>query len=157
MNMSLKTIGIIRVDEKGFFIEMDEIYLPALKGIEDFSHLHILWWANAFDQDDYRAIVETHKPYKDAPDIMGILATRSPVRPNPIMITATALLGVDGNKLRVAYLDADPQTPVVDIKPYYPCSDFITTASLPSFAKSWPKSLEASADFDWSSVFENAR
>lgn len=156
MDMLLKTIGKVMVDEKGFYIEMEKTYLPALKGIEDFSHLHILWWANNFDDQEYRAILETHKPYKAAPDVMGIFATRSPVRPNPLMMTAAAFLGLEGNKLRVAYIDAEPETPVVDIKPYYPCSDFITSASTPDWTAHWPKSLEASASFDWSSVFENA-
>lgn len=156
MNMCLKSIGKVMMDEKGYHVELEDAYLAALKGIEDFSHLYVLWWANGFESKAYRNILETHKPYKNAPDVMGIFATRSPVRPNPVMMTAAGLIGLDGNKLRVDYLDAEPGTPVLDIKPYYPCSDFVTLTSVPDWASHWPKSLEASAEFDWSTVFENA-
>lgn len=157
MNMFLKSIGKVMMDNEGFYIEIKEDYLKALNGIQDFSHIHILWWANGFDEEEYRAVLETQKPYKNAPDVMGLFATRSPVRPNPIMMTAAALLRLDGGKLRIAYIDAEPGTPVIDIKPYYPCFDFVTTAATPSWASTWPKSLEESAVFDWSTVFENAR
>jgi tRNA-Thr(GGU) m(6)t(6)A37 methyltransferase TsaA len=48
----------------------------------------------------------------------GVLATRSPCRPNPIGITVAEVLSVEGNKIRVTGLDALNGTPILDIKPY---------------------------------------
>lgn len=156
MSLEMREIGKIKVDEKGQYIELNEQYLLGLKEIEGFSHLIIIWWASWFEGEAYRTILESEKPYKNAPDVIGIFATRSPIRPNPIMITAATLLEIEGSKIRLAYIDAEPETPVLDIKPYYPCSDFVTTAVVPKWSSNWPKSLEESATFDWGSVFENA-
>jgi tRNA-Thr(GGU) m(6)t(6)A37 methyltransferase TsaA len=48
----------------------------------------------------------------------GVLATRSPCRPNPIGITLAEILTIEGNKIRVTGLDALNGTPILDIKPY---------------------------------------
>ena len=48
----------------------------------------------------------------------GVLATRSPCRPNPIGITVAEILTIEGNKIRVTGLDALNGTPILDIKPY---------------------------------------
>ena len=51
---------------------------------------------------------------------MGVFATRSPLRPNPIALTAAEIIHTDQEKglIRVTFLDADNGTPVLDIKPY---------------------------------------
>ena len=50
--------------------------------------------------------------------LVGVFATGSPVRPNPILITMVRLLGRSGNTLRVTGLDALDGSPILDIKPY---------------------------------------
>lgn len=99
-----------------------------------------------------RDTLDMAKPYKSAPETMGVFATRSPFRPNPIALTAAQILEIDyaGGKIRLAYIDAEDGSPVLDIKPYSPCLDVVQTAQTPAWCAHWPKSLEESAVYDWS-------
>jgi tRNA (Thr-GGU) A37 N-methylase len=63
---------------------------------------------------------------------VGVLATRSPVRPNPLGITVVKLLEKRGNVLKVIGLDAIDGTPVVDIKPCLP-GDSVTQIEVPDW------------------------
>ena len=63
--------------------------------------------------------LQTEQPYKGAPAVMGIFATRSPQRPNPLALTASQVSGLDPEAgiIRLAFIDAEENTPVLDIKP----------------------------------------
>jgi tRNA-Thr(GGU) m(6)t(6)A37 methyltransferase TsaA len=90
-----------------------------LDGIEDFSHILVLYWAHLASEKD-RSILKAHPMgRKDLPEV-GIFATCSPVRPNPICVSAVPLLERNGNILKVKHLDAVDGSPVIDIKPYTP-------------------------------------
>ena len=65
--------------------------------------------------------------------LVGVLASRSPARPNPIGITTVKLLGRDRNVLKVQGLDAVDGTPVLDIKPHIPRYDSPTQATTPDW------------------------
>ena len=97
----------------------------ALRGIEEFSHLWLIW---AFD----RAERETWSPTVRPPRLggnkrVGVFATRSPFRPNAIGLSCVRLLGVEktpeGHVLKVAGADMVNGTPIYDIKPYLPYAD----------------------------------
>jgi tRNA-Thr(GGU) m(6)t(6)A37 methyltransferase TsaA len=90
--------------------------------LDGFSHINVLWWCHKCDSEEARNILEVKKPYRKAPDIIGVFATRSPVRPNPIALTAVQVIGIDhaAGTIQLAYIDADDGTPVLDIKPYTP-------------------------------------
>jgi tRNA-Thr(GGU) m(6)t(6)A37 methyltransferase TsaA len=94
-------------------------FTDALDGIEDFSHLLILYWPHLLPEEK-RSATRVHPiGNKDFP-LVGVFATRSPVRPNTILTTVVRLLGRDKNVLKVTGLDALDGSPVLDIKPYYP-------------------------------------
>jgi tRNA-Thr(GGU) m(6)t(6)A37 methyltransferase TsaA len=150
----LNKLGSVKQNDKGFYIEIDPKYQKALTNIEGFSHLNVVWWANESDQADYRQVLVTKKPYTKGPDELGIFATRSPYRPNPICVSIVQVLGIDDNKIYVPYIDAFVDTPVVDIKPYHNCTDKLREVSVPNWCAHWPSSYEASATFDWSAEFE---
>lgn len=154
-NFAVHPIGKVRNDENGIFIEVDREYLPALQGLEGFSHMNVLWWFNNFDDEQFRSILQTERPYRGAPAVMGIFATRSPMRPNPIALTAAEIIHIDyeNGLIQIAYIDADDNTPVLDIKPYTPSLDRIEAADVPAWCAHWPKSLEASASFAWENEF----
>ena len=65
--------------------------------------------------------------------LQGVLATRSQIRFNPILVTSVRLLGVKGNVLRVKGLDAIDGTPVLDVKPYIPRFDSVPEAMTPEW------------------------
>ncbi len=149
----INSIGTVQADEQGFYIEVDKRYQAALKEVHGFSHIHLLWWAHLADTKEARSITVTPKPYKNAPDEIGIFATRSPLRPNPIADTIVFVIRIDDNKIRIPYVDAEVGTPIVDIKPYHPCTDRVRNVSVPEWCSHWPQYYEDSAHFDWESEF----
>lgn len=155
----LHQIGVVRAGAEGFVLEIDEAYRPALTGLGGYSHINVLWWADQVDEPMLREVTVAEQPYKNAPAAIGIFATRSPVRPNPISLTAAQLLSIDAaaGLVRIAYIDADDGSPVIDLKPYVPATDRVRDAKYPEWAASWPQWYEDSATFDWGAVFENAQ
>ena len=154
-NLSVKSIGKITVEEEGMFIELEPRFWPALQGLDGFSHLNVIWWFSDFDNDEARGVLETPQPYKKAPEVMGIFATRSPVRPNPLALSAVQVIGIDDERGRVqiAYIDAHDGTPVLDIKPYTPSLDRVEAPVVHKWCRHWPASLETSEAFDWENEF----
>ncbi|MBW1649229.1 MAG: tRNA (N6-threonylcarbamoyladenosine(37)-N6)-methyltransferase TrmO [Deltaproteobacteria bacterium] len=96
-------------------IEPDKTDL--LDGIEDHSHVMILYWGDKVS-DKAREIKKVHPMgIEDLPE-KGIFATCSQARPNPILITTVKLIGKKDNILKVQGLEAFDNSPIVDIKPY---------------------------------------
>jgi len=93
-------------------IEIADEYTNGLKDIEDFSHLHIIYWLHK--SEGYELMV--HTPWDAMPH--GLFTTRSPRRPNPIGHGVVELINIKENKLYVKGLDAIEGTAVIDIKPY---------------------------------------
>lgn len=100
-------------------IEIESALDGILDGIEEFSHLLILWWANQSRWEPEKRVRVRPMGRWDLP-VTGVFATRSPVRPNPVMATIVRLKKRCGNTLEVTGLDAIDGTPVVDIKPLTP-------------------------------------
>ncbi|MGD8400434.1 MAG: SAM-dependent methyltransferase [Bacillota bacterium] len=154
-NYQVKPIGKISISEEGMFIELESKYIPALQALDGFSHLSVIWWFSDFDNEEARNMLEAPQPYKTAPAVMGIFATRSPVRPNPLALTAVQVIHIDNEKgiIQIAYIDANDGTPILDIKPYTPSLDRVETPGVPEWCIHWPASLEQSENFDWKNEF----
>lgn len=86
-NYQLKTIGKVKNDDNGAFIELEPEYIPGLQALEGVSHINVVWWFGDCDNQSDRNTLQTEQPYKNAPTVMGVFATRSPARPNPIALT----------------------------------------------------------------------
>ena len=86
---------------------------------------------------------------------MGIFATRSPIRPNPIALTTAPVTYIDyeNGVIHIAYMDANDNTPVLDIKPYTPSMDRIESPAVPAWCSHWTISQEESAAFPWEAPF----
>jgi len=91
----------------------------ALAGIEDFSHLFVLFWLHEISGEQRKTLKVHPRGRKDLP-LLGVFATRTMLRPNPIGLTLVELVKVEGNVLTVRGLDALDGTPVLDIKPFDP-------------------------------------
>lgn len=155
-SIELNPIGVISHNQEGSILTVDKQYIPALRELDGFSHINVLWWCHECDNDEARNIVEVlEAPYKKAPEVMGIFATRSPMRPNPIALTASPVTYIDHDNgiIRLAYIDAENGTPVLDIKPYTPSIDRVDDPKVPDWCSHWPKSVEQSGDFDWAAEF----
>lgn len=156
--MSVFPIGYVRVIDAGFCLAIEPEYRQALSGLEGFSHINVIWWCHGCDDAAARTVLECEQPYKQSPAKLGIFATRSPLRPNPIAITAVMALKLDVARglIVIPYIDAEPDTPILDIKPYHPSVDRIRDVSVPAWCRHWPQWYEDSADFDWGAEFVNA-
>jgi tRNA-Thr(GGU) m(6)t(6)A37 methyltransferase TsaA len=148
-------IGTVQVDEQGFCLRIDPTFRPGLTGLEGYSFLQVLFWCHQVDDDGLRGQTVFDKPYSKGPDQVGVFATRSPVRPNPIALTPVAVLGIDheAGVVRIPYIDAEPGSPIVDLKPYLGCLDRVRETATPAWCSHWPQWYEDSGDFDWAAEF----
>ena len=87
-----------------------------LHGIEDFSHIVVIYWPHKLSPAD-RQIKKVHPMGRKDIPLKGIFATRSPARPNPLLISTVRLLEKDKNRLKVQGLEALNGSPIMDIKP----------------------------------------
>lgn len=154
-NLQVNPIGKIMNGEDGTYIEVLPQYIPALQALEGFSHLQMIWWFSDFDTPEARQVIEVPQPYKNAPEVMGIFATRSPVRPNPLALSTVEVIHIDYEKglIELTYTDANDQTPVLDLKPYTPSIDRVENPRVPAWCSHWPKNVETSGDFPWEEEF----
>ena len=98
----------------------------ALRGMEDFSHLWLIWEFSGAIRDEWSPTVRP--PRLGGNKRLGVFATRSPFRPNPIGLSCVRLEGIEqdaeyGPVLRVSGADLMDGTPIFDIKPYIPYAD----------------------------------
>lgn len=92
-------------------IEIFEPWVAALRGLEDYQHVEVLYWLHQSRRD---LILQSPKNDGSA---RGTFALRSPVRPNPIGTSVAALVGIEGAMVMVRGLDCLDGTPLIDLKP----------------------------------------
>ena len=117
--------GLVDALESTVVFEPEYRNADALRGLEGFSHIWLIW---VFD----KAARSTWSPTVRPPRLggntrMGVFATRSPFRPNPIALSCVRLEGIEetaeGSVLRIRGADLMDGTPILDIKPYIPYAD----------------------------------
>lgn len=148
------SIGTIKTEKGRFSIQLEEEYINGLVAIEGFSHLQIVWWGSLSDNLEHRTHLLNSKPYKKGPDSVGVFATRSQFRPNPILITNIFVEKIDFKKgiIYTPYIDAENDTPLLDIKPYH-FYQRVKNCSSPDWCEHWPSWYEEAAEFDWEAEF----
>ncbi|MBO5358278.1 MAG: tRNA (N6-threonylcarbamoyladenosine(37)-N6)-methyltransferase TrmO [Clostridia bacterium] len=93
----------------------------ALRGLEDFSHLWLIWGFSEVDKPDWSPTVRP--PRLGGNKRVGVFATRSPYRPNPIGLSSVKILEIKNGEIFVSGADLLDGTPIYDIKPYIPYTD----------------------------------
>ena len=139
VSMTLKAIGIVRnritqppqPDWEKVISEVvvDSSLTEALDDLDEFSHIIVLYWMHQAAAGE--PPMKVHPMGRGELPLVGLFATRSPQRPNPMGETTVRLLERRGNILVVQGLDAFDGTPVIDIKPYIPRCDFVAEAKVP--------------------------
>lgn len=140
MNFNVHPIGYVEKKEgEPVQLLIDPKYWDATLRIEEFSHLHIIWWADGLDNEENRSHLKDVPPV-DGAEMSGVFASRSPVRPNLLCLSIVKLIEVKmgSKKLIVDQISANDGTPILDIKPYMPSSDRVDDARVPK----WFKNLE---------------
>ena len=131
----MNPIGFVRKEGEVWRLEVLPQFVPALKGLEGFSHLWVFYWFHENDTPERRATLQVHPRRDPANPLTGVFACRAPERPNLIGLTACRLVKVSGNIIEVSGLDARDGTPIVDLKPYIPKGDAIPEATTPEWVK----------------------
>jgi len=143
--ITLKAIGIVRNELKQPPVRIDrwevvsEIVIEpslteALDGLEEYSHITVLWWMHLLPSGE--VTLKVHPMGREEFPLKGLFALRTPNRPNRIGKTTVRLLQRQGNILRVKGLEALDGSPVIDIKPYLPRYDSVTDATVPPWITS---------------------
>lgn len=118
--------GLVQDLQSTIVFEPEYRNADALRGLEDFTHLWIIWQFSEAVRSDWSPTVRP--PRLGGNTRMGVFATRSPFRPNEIGLSCVRLLGIEqtnhsGTVIYVAGADLMDGTPILDIKPYIPYSD----------------------------------
>jgi tRNA-Thr(GGU) m(6)t(6)A37 methyltransferase TsaA len=142
VEINLTPIGFVKnnIKERGIEdrqtvtseIIIKEDLKDALSRIDEFSHIIVIYWMHKLPPSQ-RSIIKVHPKGNHTLPLVGVFASRSPARPNPIGITNVKLLERRDNVLKVTGLDAMDGTPVLDIKPYIPSDDSSTEAKTPGW------------------------
>lgn len=121
----------------------------ALRGLEDFSHIWLIWQFSKAVRTEWTPTVRPPRLGGNAR--MGVFATRSPFRPNALGLSCVEIISIEqtpenGTVIHVAGADLMDGTPIFDIKPYIPYADCKPDAS-DGFLSSAPRAL-LSVDFE---------
>lgn len=124
--------GLVDTLRSTIIFEPDFRNADALRGIEEFSHLWLIWQFSESVRNDWSPTVRP--PRLGGNTRLGVFATRSPFRPNSIGLSSVKLLELEqttqyGTVIHVAGADLMDGTPIFDIKPYIPYCDCHTDAS----------------------------
>jgi tRNA-Thr(GGU) m(6)t(6)A37 methyltransferase TsaA len=126
-NYELKQIGIIKTpyknkapyqplfdDDNEFVIILSDEYVEGLKDLEKFQFIYVFYFMDKLNKNVKMLI---KPPWAEGKEV-GLFASRSPNRPNPIGISVVKIKKIEGNKIYTSGLDAFNDTPLIDIKPY---------------------------------------
>lgn len=109
-------------------------FAGALLGLEGFSHAIIVTYLHQAHYEKEKHLQRRPRNLETMPKV-GIFAQRAKNRPNPIGITAVEIINVGNGWLEVKGLDAIHETPILDIKPYYPQYDKIENSRIPEWVE----------------------
>ncbi|MFQ5999674.1 MAG: tRNA (N6-threonylcarbamoyladenosine(37)-N6)-methyltransferase TrmO [Candidatus Bathyarchaeia archaeon] len=136
----LKFIGVVEDAGELSKVKIFPEFCTGLQHLNDFSHIIILYWFHLRDKENERRTLRViPKRHPDAPQV-GVFASRSPSRPNPIGLCVTELVKIEECTLTVKGLDAFENSPIVDIKPYIPRADLVLDARGPKWTSHGPPS-----------------
>jgi formylmethanofuran dehydrogenase subunit E len=128
-------VGVVeKAGEEEAKIRILPEFCNGVKGLEEFSHLIILYWFHLHDNEvDRRTLLVFPRRHMVNVET-GVFACRSPTRPNPVGLCVVELVKKEGCVLTVRGLDALEGSPIIDIKPYIPGKDFVGNAKAPEWA-----------------------
>ncbi len=135
----LKKIGQVRREDGIIYLEILPDYHSALLELDHFSHLIVFGWIEQEVFPGYREVLTTRPPYAQE-HLSGVFATRSPFRPNPILCTVCKIETIDYTTgiVQIQDIDMFDETPIIDIKAYFPVTDRVRQAEIPAWLSGWP-------------------
>jgi tRNA-Thr(GGU) m(6)t(6)A37 methyltransferase TsaA len=116
--------GIVPLARAQLVIQKE--FMGALEGLESFSHLWVIF---VFHQNTNKTVKLKIHPPRLKGEKIGVFASRSPHRPNPIGLSVVRVLNIEGNIVTVGGVDFIEGTPILDLKPYLVSFDSVSEAS----------------------------
>lgn len=134
--ITTRPIGRVERSGDSIWLQVDEVWRPALLGLDGYSHLIVIW---CFDQQSRRfsqGPKELQLERESGP--IGLFATRTPHRPNPIALSVVRILGLDleAGRVEIDGIEAFDGTALLDLKGYSPKIDSVPDAVAPNWGGS---------------------
>jgi len=134
----LRFIGVVESSGELSRVRIFPEFCVGLEGLNNFSHVTILYWFHLRDNEKERRTLRViPKRHPGTPQV-GVFASRSPSRPNPIGLCVVELKKIEDCTLLVMGLDAFEGSPIIDIKPYVPRADSVSDARVPEWTLRGP-------------------
>ena len=118
MFFKLYPAGRVQKKDKSVKLRIFDKYADALKGLDGFSHVWVLYWFDKNNTPRKRSILQVHPRGNRENPLTGVFACRSPVRPNLIAMSLCRILSVKAGVVQIDKIDAFDGTPILDLKPY---------------------------------------
>jgi tRNA-Thr(GGU) m(6)t(6)A37 methyltransferase TsaA len=131
---TLHPIGQVHKEADRMVIVLDKKYQDGLLGLDQWSHVQVVWWFDKNDTSQKRAVLQVHPRGNPQNPLTGVFACRAPVRPNLIALSLCKIVLVKDNVVEIEKIDADEGTPVLDLKPYAPGQDSASDVKVPKWA-----------------------
>jgi tRNA-Thr(GGU) m(6)t(6)A37 methyltransferase TsaA len=119
----LYPVGEVKRQPGSTTLQIFDGYRGALKGLDGFSHVFVLYWFDRNDKPEKRSILQVHPRGNKKNPLTGIFACRAPVRPNLIALSLCKILSIQNEIINIDKIDALDGSPILDIKPYIPSID----------------------------------
>ena len=127
VKLSFNAIGVIKTPhldtapyqpvefaDQEFYLQLDSQYMTGLKDLDSFNYVYVLYY---LDRLTVLPMMDVSPPWAEGRQV-GLFASRSPVRPNPIGLSVVKVKKIIGNRVYTSGLDVFDETPLLDIKPY---------------------------------------
>lgn len=119
----LYPVGEVKRQGESTSLQIYESYREALKGLDGFSHVFVLYWFDKNDTPEKRSILQVHPRGNRNNPLTGVFACRAPARPNLIALSLCKVISIQNEIITVDKIDAFDGSPILDIKPYIPSID----------------------------------
>jgi len=134
----VKFIGLVEEAGELSKVRIFPQFCEGIRGLNEYSHIIVLYWFHLRDREGERQTIRVIlRRHPGAPEV-GVFASRSPSRPNPIGLCVTELMKIEDCTLTLRDLDALEGSPIVDIKPYLPRADLAPNARVPEWTWQGP-------------------
>ena len=130
----LFAVGKVKKDSGITTIEIYKEYTDALLGLDQFSHVIVLYWFHKNDIPEKRSVLRVHPRHNMSNPLTGVFACHSPCRPNLIGLSVCKILSIKDNVIRIDSIDAFNDSPVLDLKSYVPSMYTVQNALVPKWA-----------------------
>jgi tRNA-Thr(GGU) m(6)t(6)A37 methyltransferase TsaA len=134
-SFKLFPVGKVEKDGSSTRVRIFKQYADALLGLEEWSHVNVLYWFHENDDPAKRRTLRVHPRGNPENPLTGVFACRSPVRPNLIALTVCKVVSVRDDVLEVDAIDALDGTPVLDLKPHIPPDEPRDGVRVPRWAR----------------------